>query len=101
MGGPHVGLPDYARGVPDLVLLRHGESTWNAQNLFTGWTDVDLTAKGEAEARQAGALLAAESATGSTCRWCTPRCSPGRCARPTWPSTSWAGAGCRCGATGA
>jgi len=46
--------------VPDLVLLRHGESTWNAQNLFTGWTDVDLTAKGEAEARQAGALLAAE-----------------------------------------
>jgi 2,3-bisphosphoglycerate-dependent phosphoglycerate mutase len=46
--------------VPDLVLLRHGESTWNAENLFTGWTDVDLTAKGEAEARQAGALLAAE-----------------------------------------
>ena len=46
--------------MPDLVLLRHGESTWNAQNLFTGWTDVDLTAKGEAEARQAGVLLAAE-----------------------------------------
>ncbi len=46
--------------MPDLVLLRHGESTWNAQNLFTGWTDVDLTAKGEAEARQAGELLAAE-----------------------------------------
>jgi 2,3-bisphosphoglycerate-dependent phosphoglycerate mutase len=50
--------------VPDLVLLRHGESTWNAQNLFTGWTDVDLTAKGEAEARQAGALLAAEQRDG-------------------------------------
>jgi 2,3-bisphosphoglycerate-dependent phosphoglycerate mutase len=50
--------------VPDLVLLRHGESTWNAQNLFTGWTDVDLTAKGEAEARQAGSLLAAEQRTG-------------------------------------
>ena len=43
-----------SEAVPDLVLLRHGESTWNAQNLFTGWTDVDLTAKGEAEARQAG-----------------------------------------------
>ncbi len=50
--------------MPDLVLLRHGESTWNAQNLFTGWTDVDLTAKGEAEARQAGSLLAAEQRTG-------------------------------------
>jgi 2,3-bisphosphoglycerate-dependent phosphoglycerate mutase len=52
--------------VPDLVLIRHGESTWNAQNLFTGWTDVDLTAKGEAEARQAGALLAAEERRGLT-----------------------------------
>jgi 2,3-bisphosphoglycerate-dependent phosphoglycerate mutase len=50
--------------VPDLVLLRHGESTWNAKNLFTGWSDVDLTAKGEAEARQAGALLAAEQRNG-------------------------------------
>jgi 2,3-bisphosphoglycerate-dependent phosphoglycerate mutase len=50
--------------VPDLVLIRHGESTWNAQNLFTGWTDVDLTPKGETEARQAGALLAAEERNG-------------------------------------
>ena len=56
--------PDYARRVPDLVLLRHGESTWNAENLFTGWTDVDLTPKGEDEARQAGALLAAEQRQG-------------------------------------
>jgi 2,3-bisphosphoglycerate-dependent phosphoglycerate mutase len=46
--------------VPTLVLLRHGQSTWNAENRFTGWTDVDLTADGEAEARQAGRLLAAE-----------------------------------------
>ncbi len=44
----------------DLVLLRHGQSTWNAQNLFTGWVDVDLTEAGEAEARAGGALLAAE-----------------------------------------
>jgi len=50
--------------VPDLVLLRHGQSTWNAENLFTGWTDVDLTAAGEEEARQAGRLLLEEQAQG-------------------------------------
>ncbi len=44
--------------MPDLVLLRHGESLWNAENLFTGWHDVDLSPKGEDEARAAGALLA-------------------------------------------
>ena len=48
----------------DLVLLRHGESTWNAENRFTGWVDVDLTPKGEAEARRAGALLAEEQTRG-------------------------------------
>ena len=40
-----------------LVLLRHGESDWNEKNLFTGWVDVDLTAKGEQEARRGGELL--------------------------------------------
>ena len=40
-----------------LVLMRHGESTWNLDNRFTGWTDVDLTDKGRAEAKQAGVLL--------------------------------------------
>jgi 2,3-bisphosphoglycerate-dependent phosphoglycerate mutase len=40
-----------------LVLLRHGESTWNKENRFTGWTDVDLTDKGRQEARTAGRLL--------------------------------------------
>jgi 2,3-bisphosphoglycerate-dependent phosphoglycerate mutase len=40
-----------------LVLLRHGQSTWNQENLFTGWVDVDLTPAGEAEARAAGELL--------------------------------------------
>ena len=40
-----------------LILLRHGESTWNAQNLFTGWVDVPLSEKGEQEARTAGTLL--------------------------------------------
>jgi 2,3-bisphosphoglycerate-dependent phosphoglycerate mutase len=46
--------------MPDLVLLRHGQSTWNALNLFTGWEDVDLSPQGEEEARAAGRLLAAE-----------------------------------------
>jgi 2,3-bisphosphoglycerate-dependent phosphoglycerate mutase len=40
-----------------LVLLRHGESTWNLENRFTGWTDVDLTEQGIREAHQAGSLL--------------------------------------------
>jgi len=40
-----------------LVLLRHGESEWNAKNLFTGWVDVDLNVKGEAEATRGGELL--------------------------------------------
>ena len=43
-----------------LVLLRHGESTWNRENRFTGWTDVDLTEQGRAEAKEAGRLLKAE-----------------------------------------
>ena len=40
-----------------LVLVRHGQSTWNLENRFTGWTDVDLTELGRAEAREAGNLL--------------------------------------------
>ena len=43
-----------------IVLLRHGESTWNMENRFTGWTDVDLSERGLAEARRAGQLLKAE-----------------------------------------
>lgn len=42
-----------------LVLIRHGESTWNLENRFTGWTDVPLTAKGVEQAREAGRLLKA------------------------------------------
>src|SRR5574344_2436743 len=41
----------------ELVLIRHGESEWNKLNLFTGWTDVDLSNKGVEEAKQAGLLL--------------------------------------------
>jgi 2,3-bisphosphoglycerate-dependent phosphoglycerate mutase len=43
-----------------LVLMRHGESQWNLDNRFTGWTDVDLTEKGREDARRAGALLKQE-----------------------------------------
>ncbi len=41
-----------------VVLLRHGESTWNHENRFTGWTDVDLSDKGKDEALRAASLLA-------------------------------------------
>ena len=44
-----------------LILLRHGQSQWNLENKFTGWTDVDLTLKGEVEAKEAGSLLSAEN----------------------------------------
>ena len=43
--------------MPRLILVRHGQSQWNLENRFTGWWDVDLTAKGEEEARAAGHLL--------------------------------------------
>jgi 2,3-bisphosphoglycerate-dependent phosphoglycerate mutase len=43
--------------MPQLVLLRHGESQWNRENRFTGWTDIDLSEKGTAEAHEAGRLL--------------------------------------------
>ena len=43
-----------------LVLVRHGESEWNKLNLFTGWTDVDLSEKGHEEAKEGGRLLKAE-----------------------------------------
>ena len=49
-------MPDSAT----LILLRHGESQWNALNLFTGWVDVDLTDKGRSEALRAGELIAAQ-----------------------------------------
>jgi 2,3-bisphosphoglycerate-dependent phosphoglycerate mutase len=45
--------------MPTLVLLRHGQSLWNLENRFTGWVDVDLSPKGEEEARRAGELIKA------------------------------------------
>ncbi|MBJ6120561.1 2,3-diphosphoglycerate-dependent phosphoglycerate mutase [Sphingomonas mollis] len=46
--------------MPKLVLIRHGQSTWNLENRFTGWWDVDVTERGAAEARAAGELMAAK-----------------------------------------
>lgn len=43
---------------PLLVLLRHGQSTWNLENKFTGWCDIPLTSEGEEEAVEAGGILA-------------------------------------------
>src|SRR4029079_12529091 len=54
--GPGKG-PAGKNAMLKLVLLRHGESRWNLENRFTGWTDVDLTPKGAAEAKEAGRLL--------------------------------------------
>ncbi len=45
--------------MPELILLRHGQSRWNLENRFTGWTDVDLSEKGREEAREAGRLMKA------------------------------------------
>lgn len=50
-----------------IVLMRHGESTWNLENRFTGWTDVDLTEKGRQEALAAGKLLADSGFTFDLC----------------------------------
>jgi 2,3-bisphosphoglycerate-dependent phosphoglycerate mutase len=49
--------------MPTLVLLRHGESVWNKENRFTGWTDVDLSDQGREEAITAGRLIKAEGLT--------------------------------------
>jgi 2,3-bisphosphoglycerate-dependent phosphoglycerate mutase len=53
--------------VPQLVLIRHGQSAWNLENRFTGWWDVDLTPQGEAEAKAAGEMLAAKGVDFDIC----------------------------------
>ena len=50
-------MKDKPSGLRQVVLLRHGESVWNKENLLTGWTDVDLSDRGSAEGQQAGRSL--------------------------------------------
>ena len=69
-----------------LVLVRHGESDWNLENRFTGWTDVDLSEKGREEANEAGRLLR-DGGYASTSP--TPRSSSARSAPSGSPSTRW------------
>jgi 2,3-bisphosphoglycerate-dependent phosphoglycerate mutase len=76
--------------MPTLVLLRHGESTYNAENRFIGWFDADLTARGEQEARAAGALMA-ERGVAPDVVYTSMQTRAIR--SPTWPnSTAWRGA---------
>jgi 2,3-bisphosphoglycerate-dependent phosphoglycerate mutase len=56
-------MTDATRSPGKLILVRHGQSTWNVENLFTGWTDVDLSAQGADEARQAGREILREGLT--------------------------------------
>ena len=80
-----------------LILLRHGESEWNAKNLFTGWVDVDINEKGEAEARKAAELLASEGLLPTVL---THRCCVAPSTPPTWHSTAATATGFRCAAAG-
>ena len=73
-----------------LVLLRHGQSTWNEENRFTGWTDVDLSTTGEAEAHEAGRLLLEAGLTFDIAYTSVLR---GPSARSGSASTSWTGCG--------
>ncbi len=64
-----------------LVLIRHGESTWNLENRFTGWTDVDLTPTGVEQAKAAGRLLRAEGYEFDLCHTSVLK----RATRTLWP----------------
>ena len=79
-----------------MVTLRHGQSTWNLENLFTGWRGHPLTAGGEAEAVAAGRGSRGRAAL----RHVAPRCSCVPCAYRTSPWPRWGWSGCRSSATG-
>lgn len=75
-----------------VVLLRHGESTWNRENRFTGWTDVDLSEKGVAEAEKAGRLLRGGFSV-RTCLYLLPETGREDARRRTRQAGSGLGAG--------
>ena len=81
-----------------LVLIRHGESQWNLENRFTGWTDVDLTDNGHQEAVRAGKLLKDEGYDFDVCYTSVLR----RASVPSGPCWArWTGCGCRSRTAGA
>ena len=61
-----------------LILLRHGESEWNAKNLFTGWVDVDINEKGVEEAKAAAKLLQSEDLLPDVLHTSPELCAPRR-----------------------
>ena len=81
-----------------LVLIRHGESTWNLDNRFTGWTDVDLTPTGVEQAKNAGRLLKAEGYEFDLCYTSVLK----RAIHTLWHALDeWTASGCRWSTTGA
>jgi hypothetical protein len=80
-----------------LVLLRHGQSVWNQENLFTGWTDIDLTEQGVREAREAGAQLAAGGYSFDVCFTSVLKRASRRC---ILRSMRWISCGCPSRKTG-
>ena len=80
-----------------LILLRHGESEWNAKNLFTGWVDVASPRRAAPRPSAAASCCARPGCCPTSC---TPRCSAARSTPPTSPSTPPTGTGSRCAARG-
>jgi len=74
-----------------LVLIRHGESTWNLENRFTGWTDVPLTETGIEQAKQSGRLLKAENYEFDVAYTSDSNVPPTRCGT-AW--SRWTALGC-------
>jgi len=84
--------------VTKLVLIRHGESTWNKENRFTGWTDVELSDMGRQEALEGGRVLKAEGYTFDVAYTSVLR----RAIHTLWTcSTRWSSHGFRCTVPGA
>ena len=83
--------------MPTLVLLRHGESDWNRENRFTGWTDVDLSETGDRRGPRGRPAPRRRGPRRSTSP--TPRCSGGRSGRSGSSSTTSTSCGCRSAAS--
>ena len=90
-------IADVSRLMPQLVLIRHGQSAWNLENRFTGWWDVDLTPQGEEEAKRRASCWPPRASTSTSA---SPRCRPARSRRCTSRSRRWGGSGCRWRSTG-